>query len=107
MLFILAEHVLGLPFISSTPLVQHGTGTPERHSEGAARNVRAPCKVSIYTRYHPKASGFHPQVFGNTHQSGLRWAFALGKISRNIRKVPVPSMRAPLPVSILDLITGT
>ena len=49
--------------------------------------VRVPCKVLIYTRYHPKASGDHPQAFGNTPQNDLRWASSLGKISRN-RKVP-------------------
>ena len=55
--------------------------------EGVARTVRALCKVS-YTRYHPNASGNHPQAFGNTRQSGLRWASSLGKISTNIKKVP-------------------
>ena len=47
-----------------------------------------PCKAETNTRYHPKASGDHPQAFGNTRQSGLRWASSSGKISRNIRKVP-------------------
>ena len=37
---------------------------------------------------HPKASGDHPQAFGNTRQSGLWWASSMRKISRNIRKVP-------------------
>ena len=51
----------------------------------------------MYTRYHPKASGNHPQVFGNTRQSGLPWASSPGKISKNIRKVPhrARTMRAP------------
>ena len=42
----------------------------------------------MYTRYHPKASGDHPQAFGNTRQSGLWWASSPGKVSRNITKVP-------------------
>ena len=56
------------------------------------RVLHAPCahrgKGSIDTRYHPKASGDHPQAFGNTRQSGLQCASSLRKISRNIRNVP-------------------
>ena len=36
------------------------------------RVLRALCRLPICTRYHPKASGNHPQAFGNTRQSGLR-----------------------------------
>ena len=65
--------------------------------EDVARTVREPCKVSISTRHHPKASGDHPQAFGNTRQSGLRWASSSGKICRNTRKVPhrARTVRAP------------
>ena len=56
--------------------------------EGVARTACAPCRVLIYTRYHPKASGDHPQAFGITGQSGSRCASSFGKISRNLKKVP-------------------
>ena len=52
------------------------------------RVLHAPCNGSMYTRYHPKASGDHPQAFGNTRQSGSRRASSPGNISRNVRKVP-------------------
>ena len=45
-------------------------------------------KFRYNATYHPKASGDHPQAFGKTRQSGLRWASSPGKISRNINKVP-------------------
>ena len=64
-----------------------GGGCPQcvqrlhRPLEGVARTVCAPYKVSIYPRYHPKASSDHPQAFGITGQSGLRWASSPGTIT--------------------------
>ena len=71
------------------------------------RVLRAPCKALIYTRYHPNASSDHPQPFGNTRQSGLQSACSLGKISRNIRKVPhratTPPRANPSPKSLPEV----
>ena len=55
---------------------------------GSNKNPPFFCKAERNTRYHPKASGDHPQAFGNTRHSGLQWASSPGKNSRNSRKVP-------------------
>ena len=74
-----------------------GGGSWRNAAEGVWHAPRAEVR---YTRgIIQKASGDHPQAFGNPRQSGLLWASSPGNIPRNIRKV---RHRATTPPVCLD-----